>query len=288
MQNNISSIAVIITCHNRKDHTLNCLSFLYKSIALSRHSIDVYIVDDRCIDGTAIAVKKDFKKVKIVNGNGNLFWNRGMNLAWKTARKNKDYDFYLWLNDDTQIKIDALKKLLQTNLEKGNKSIIVGSTCSFNEGNQVTYGGWQHNKTLLMPQKIAIKCDYFNGNIVLIPKYVFHKVGFNDFRFRHSLGDFDYGLRASKLGISIYVAPGFLGKCNLHSSLSVWCDANKSFLERWKSFRSPLGQNPEEFFLFTMRHRGIFNAIYYYFANHLRLIAPSLWSKEFIHNSNKK
>ena len=45
------------------------------------------------------AVGKMFPQVHIIKGDGNLFWNRGMYMAWQAAIKEKDYDFYLWLND---------------------------------------------------------------------------------------------------------------------------------------------------------------------------------------------
>ena len=41
----------------------------------------------------------------------------------------------------------------------------------------------------------------------------------NDYRFRHALGDFDYGMRARKLGVQSVVAPGILGECDEHDSL---------------------------------------------------------------------
>lgn len=41
-------------------------------------------------------------------------------------------------------------------------------------------------------------CEYFNGNIVLIPQAVYSVVGMNNPSYSHSIGDFDYGLRAKK------------------------------------------------------------------------------------------
>ena len=42
----------------------------------------------------------------------------------------------------------------------------------------------------------------------------------NDPLFHHALGDFDYGLRASKFGVSSVVVPGVLGECDDHEDLA--------------------------------------------------------------------
>ena len=85
-------IAVLMTVHNRKSTTLNCLEHLYAN-NLEGYQYQVYLVDDASTDGTADAVQKMFPKVKIIHGNGELYWNRGMIKAWEEAAKDKP-DFY--------------------------------------------------------------------------------------------------------------------------------------------------------------------------------------------------
>ena len=273
----MKSIAVLLTVHNRKDKTLACLSALFKQQSIENYKLDVFLVDDGCTDGTAISVTTQFPSVIIIKGNGQLYWNRGMYLAWTTARKHKDYDYYLWLNDDTLLNELAIKTLLETVGVYDNKSIIVGTTCATNS-NQVTYGGRSIKGELIEPTNVPQVCNYFNGNIVLIPKAVYDKVGVNDPVFHHALGDFDYGLRANKLGFKSYVAPKMLGTCDTHESLATWCNPRKKFKYRWKAFRSPLGNNPEEFFVYEWRHNGLIMALLHYFTNHLRVFSPSLWN----------
>ena len=83
-------IAAIITCHNRKEKTLVCLKSLFQII----QNIDVFLTDDGSTDGTSEAVKKIYPQVNIIQGDGNLFWSRGMYIAWKEAVKG-GYDYYL-------------------------------------------------------------------------------------------------------------------------------------------------------------------------------------------------
>ena len=101
------NIAVILTCYNRREKTLSCLSGLYLAQEKCKDAdiaLSVYLTDDGCIDGTAQAVRSQFsdKDITILQGSGNLYWAGGMRLAWNEALKEDNkWDFYLLLNDDT-------------------------------------------------------------------------------------------------------------------------------------------------------------------------------------------
>ena len=276
----MKNIAILLTVFNRKEKTLACLESIEQSgITRIPSSFDIFLVDDGSTDGTADAVKKQFPKVHLIEGTGNLFWNRGMHKAWQEASKTKDYDFFMWMNDDTVLLANAINLLLETSSQFSDHNIIVGSTCAMNDSQIITYGGRKTDDQLIEPQDSPISCEFFNGNIVLIPRDVYQKVGMNDPFFHHALGDFDYGKRAAKLGVKSIVAPGVLGRCDEHESLSTWCDPQKPFSKRWKAFRSPLGQHPEEFFVYEKRHNGFLMACFHYFTNHLRVVWPQIWNQ---------
>lgn len=272
-------LATLITSHNRKIKTLECVQSLSEQILPDNIIIDIFLTDDGSTDGTASSIIEFYPQVTIVNGDGTLFWNRGMYVAWVEASKHKDYDYYLWLNDDTVLNNDAIQQLLVSSKQKRDCSIIVGTTSNKWDNSKFTYGGRKKDSSLISPSDRILQCEHFNGNIVLIPRLVYSLVGKNDPVFHHALGDFDYGLRAKKFGIDSYVAPGILGECNEHDRLPMWCDPGVSFSKRWKAFRKPLGHNPEEYFIFEKRHKGLIMAIFHYFTNHLRVIMPSLWIK---------
>ncbi|WP_339714807.1 glycosyltransferase family 2 protein [uncultured Kriegella sp.] len=273
----MKTTAVLLTVFNRKEKTLEALQNLFAQQLPNKCALEVYLVDDGCTDGTSEAVTKTYPQVHIITGSGNLYWNRGMLLAWETAAKAKAYDYYLWLNDDTVLHPFALSVLLMTAKEFHNEVVVVGSTSALNDEYSITYGGRTLGGRLIQPNNSAQPCAFFNGNIVLIPKYVFEKVGTNDPVFRHALGDFDYGKRANKLGIQNMVAPGVLGQCDVHEDLPVWCNPRKPFKKRWKAFHSPLGNNPEEFFVYEKRHNGLPMACFHYITNHIRVVCPILW-----------
>lgn len=274
----IKSIAVLITVFNRKEKTIACLKELFNQKLSSDYQLDVYLTNDGCTDGTPEEVERLFPQVNIIQGNGSLYWNRGMRKAWEAATEVKAYEYYLWLNDDTHLGFGAIERLVLTSIEFENKCIMVGTTVAIDNMSDITYGGRTETGKLIIPQGKPSECNYFNGNIVLIPRYVFNLVGFNDPVFHHALGDYDYGRRARKMGVLSYVVPGILGTCDEHGEVASWCNPKYSFSKRKRFFRTPLGQNPEEFFIYDLRHNGIISAVFHYFTIHFRLFFPSFWT----------
>jgi GT2 family glycosyltransferase len=274
----MKQIAVLITCHNRKEKTLACLSSLYTCIVPIGYSFEVFLVDDGSTDGSSETVSKQFPLINIVHGDGTLFWNRGMNRAWVEAAK-KYVDYYFWLNDDTILYSNALTVLLASSVETNDQKILVGSTCAEDNKELITYGGRSKKVGLVKPTDKLQHCEYFNGNVVLIPRFVFQKVGMNDPLFHHALGDFDYGLRASKCGVSSVVVPGVLGECDEHKDLEAWCNPITTLRKRFKLLYTPLGNHPIEFFKFDKRHNGIMPACFHFITIHLRVFFPWIWVK---------
>jgi GT2 family glycosyltransferase len=266
-------IATLLTVHNRKEKTLICLAALFNCPLPENYQIDVYLVDDGSMDGTSEAIKVQFSQVNIIQGNGNLFWNRGMHLAWQTAAKTKDYDYYLWLNDDTVLYEHAVKDLVKFAENTHAESIIVG-TCISSE-NSLTYGGYSSKDIhrVIKPNGMLQECYFFNGNIVLIPHTVFDKTGNLDKYFRHSFGDYDYGMRALKKGIKSYVAPEIIACCNSNAK-PFWLNTDNKLSKRIKYLYSPLGVSPIEHFYYARRHWGLSKAVSTFISIHIRTIFP--------------
>ena len=276
----VERIAVLMTVHNRCESTLNCLQRVFSQIYDSeRYHIEIFMTDDGCTYETRQSVITRFPSVHIIDGNGTLFWNRGMYAAWKEAEKGQ-FDFYLWLNDDTLIYDNTINRLLASSTKHSNKSIIVGSTSKVGDPSTITYGGWV-NRKLIKDVSLEQRCQTINGNIVLVPRFVYEVLGTNDPYYRHAVGDTDYGLRAQEKGIDIWVAQGVLGECNLHDRPTIWMDPSQPFLKRWNNFFSPLGNNPIEFFHFRKRHYGFFPACLTLVSNFVHFFFPKLWISKY-------
>lgn len=267
-------IAILMTVHNRKDKTLMCLKTLYECILPNEYELDVYIVNDGCTDGTEYAIIQNFPKVIIIQGNGNLFWNRGMRLAWQTAARTYKYDYYIWLNDDVILFENAISEILKCSKLKDNEAIISGSTCATNDIETITYGGRIRRVGIVKPNGEMQNCDCCNGQICLIPKAVYDKMGINDPIFHHGFGDWDYGFRAKKKGFEIIVAPNVSGYCDINTNDSSprFLNPDISVLNRFKILYSPLGKNPLQFFIYTYRHKSLLTAFISFFKQHIEVI----------------
>lgn len=273
----MQTIAVLLTVFNRKDKTMECLRRLYNQLPIKDYTVDVYLTNDGCTDGTPESIKLLFPQVHIIDGDGNLFWNRGMYIAWKEAAK-QDYDFYLWLNDDTHIFNDTIINMINSSESKQNKAIIIAAIRA--KAQEITTYSGHNKKGIITPNGNLQPCDTFNGNCVLIPSYVFKIVGNLDWKFRHAIGDYDYGCRAKKLGIELYVSSKYLGICDKNPKPPIWTRKEEPFLKRIKNLYSPLGYaEPIPFFHFERKNYGLPIAIKHFITIHIRVLFPQLWQQ---------
>lgn len=273
----MKSLAILLTVHNRKEKTLECLRRVYSQLPVDNWDIQVYLTDDGCTDGTPKAIRELFPEVHIIPGDGNLYWNRGMIAAWKAAAADKDFDAYLWLNDDTMLSESAIHTVLNGLMQKPD-SIIVGTTKS-SISDKTTYGGYNESG-IIKPNGELQLCSSFNGNVVLVPRPVFKKIGILDKAYSHSLGDIDYGMTAAENGIKSFVAPDYIGTCENNPLPPKWQRKGISLKERWNNLFSPLGYtNPPEYYHYKRKHWGHTHAILAMCSIAIHFVAPSLWRK---------
>jgi len=276
----VKKIAVLITSYNRVTTTLECFKNLFCVYLPAAYSLDVYLVDDGSSDGTSDAIKSQFPQVNIIHGNGNLYWNRGMHLAWDTASKANDYDFYLWLNDDALLDHFALEELIDCYLSKKNEgkheSIIVGSCRESNDDNNFSYGGRNDTGPVIPNGKIQ-ECKYINGNVVLVSKEVFEVLGNLSYEYTHAFGDYDYGLRGLRSGIKCYTTTRFVAVCPRNKSAG-WDSPETPLAKRVKLLHSPKGLNIREYIIFRKKFWG-WKWITFAIKAYLKVLTPNLYAK---------
>ena len=256
-------IAVLLTCFNRKEKTCACLQSLY--VGLDRYnkarpgqkiSLEVFLIDDGCTDGTAEAVRAQCaeKSVHIIQGNGSLFWAGGMRLAWNEAyKRHTEWDFYLLLNDDTELLPGAFQELMDTHKYAIDcykvPGIYSGITCASDDHTKRTYSGrvWV-NRFKGTTKYIGISdspqmCELTNANILLVHKNTVDKIGLLSTSYQHGFADYDYSIRARKKDIPVLVSAKACGICDndhMDKKLQEQRVINMSFIERWKYFRHPV------------------------------------------------
>lgn len=255
-------IAVLLTCHNRKEKTLQCLETLYQAAIPETLKLELFLVDDGCTDGTGKAVKEVYPEINIVLGNGNLFWAGGMRLAFEEARKHREYNAYLLLNDDVKLVSDFLYKILETKeycFKKYKKGgLYSGSTKEKGSGN-ISYGGNVLTKginnsayKLVQASEIPQPCHLTNANVLYVEKEVIDKIGFFDENFIHAFADYDFSLRAFKAGFPVYITPGICGYCTDDHGNN-WSNSKK-LKDRIAYLKSPTGLAYKEYLYYGRSH----------------------------------
>jgi GT2 family glycosyltransferase len=251
------TLAVLLTCFNRKALTLAALERLPAAVAGAAH-YSTYVVDDKSRDGTAEAIALRFPDVTVIPGTGRLYWNGGMRLAWASAIP-ANPDFYLWLNDDTHLEPGAIAKLLRAYAQHPQKTIVVGK-CIDPRNGETAYGGYriQAGWSRIRFRRLApgeFECDSMNGNCVLLPACAVQDIGIHSEKYTHAFGDNDYGLRARRAGYLIVEAPDPVAEQELNS-------AYEAAIHRltWKNWKFVLG-DPKgvpigEWLAFCREHAG--------------------------------
>ncbi len=257
-------MGVLIASHNRREATLSCLRSLAAQVVTDAE-VNVYLVDDGSTDGTAEAVQREFPATRVLPGRGDLFWAGAMHLAERHALLDAP-DFLLWLNDDVTLEADALARLLATHDElmtSGSApTVIVGATRD--SRGRTSYSGVQQTSalrrmrfTLQEPGDVPQRCATMNGNVVLIPVSAVERVGGIDERYRHAMADIDYGLRCAKSGIAVWLACGWVGRCEPNALEGTFLDPSLPAADRVRELRSQKGIPPREWLRLTRHHGGI-------------------------------
>lgn len=265
------TVLAVLTCFNRKPLTLACLDRLKASADLAGVPLRAVLVDDASTDGTADAVRQRHEWVHIIEGPGNLYWNRGMHLGVAHAMQ-QPFDHLLWINDDTQLLPDALGRLLAESAalqaQLGKPVLLVGATAD--ESGRVSYGGASARGGLkrfayqrVWDAQRPLPCQVVNGNCVLVPRALAQQVGNLDPVFEHAMGDTDYALRAAKAGFAVYAASGIVGHCSNNSRTNTHFDQRLSLGERWRKMQGRKGLPWRSWLHFTRRHGGPLWPLYF-------------------------
>lgn len=255
-------IAVLITCFNRKEKTLACLSHLAGQQLPKEHRLQVYLVDDGCTDGTGEAVKREFPDTIVIQGTGSLYWAGGMRLAWSEAAKDSP-DYFLLINDDTEVVPHAISSLLNLTGEPANRKIAVAAIAD-PATNRVIYGAYRNGITGNLPETDSKEhCNTFNANCVLVCSSVYKEIGMLDAAYTHGMADHDYGYLASKAKINIVQSTETLGTCVPNSKEGTWQDSTLSRRRRWQLVSRPNGLLWRDWLTYCHRHLGLKWPLYF-------------------------
>jgi GT2 family glycosyltransferase len=180
----------------------------------------VVVVDDGSTDGTAEMLKDEFTDIKVLRGDGNLWWagaiNKGIDYALSVC---DEEDYILVLNDDLIVPPDYFTNFVS--LAATHPDTLIGSVVTDINDRDVIYSGgvrvnwitakmthFNRGKRLSSFGKgYYIEVSYLTGRGVLIPPKVFREIGlYNNKHYLQQCGDIELPARARLAGYKLIVS----------------------------------------------------------------------------------
>ena len=175
----------------------------------------VILVDDGSSDGTADLCRERFPEVKIISGDGNLWWSGAINLGVAEAVRS-GADLIFWLNNDNLVEQGTISSLVNIYRSSPLRSVICAENRSTATGELEWRGGppfWHPDASRWQDGPVDGPSSQLRhppgGRGVLIPSICFREVGMVDQRqFPHYWADHDFHYRAMSRGYQYLLARG--------------------------------------------------------------------------------
>ena len=235
-------VFVVVLAWNYYNHTKRCLESLR---TVEYDNLNVLVVDNNSSDKTSENIKKDFPEFNILTLSKNLKFSGGNNEGVNHLNPEKD-DFIIFLNNDTIVSKNFVKKLINPLLEDKKAIISTPKILYSSNINKIWYAGGVVNLWFGIIKHIGIrdfdgpkysfktKTDYASGCCFCIKFDDFRKLYFdNDFSMYCE--DVDLSLRARKMNRFILYVPDSVILHNVSQTLG-----EHSFKKNFKKLKGQL------------------------------------------------
>ncbi len=220
MLNNID-LCVVIPTFNRKKQ-LSALLYQFKQQKLKDIRFKIVVAVDGSTDGTIELLQTEFPDVEIVKGNGNWWFTRSMNEGCKYAIEKLKAPLILMINDDVQIPIEYVQKMMDNYRECGPNCVIGSSSYSAVQPHVITFSGIKSKNSWTLkyfkyidsytPKEPGILTGVAPSITLptrglLISSSLLKSVGYMDEKHLPQYGsDYDLVFNAAKKGAKIFVS----------------------------------------------------------------------------------
>lgn len=210
-------VAVVVPVHGRLPLTVR---FLESFRQVAYRNAEVVIVDDRSPDATAEYLARHYPEVKVLGGDGNLWWTGGTNKGVRYALAHR-FHYVLTINNDAVVHPDFLRYLVET--AETNRGSIVGSRINFldDPGKVWSAGGYTNwevhfilnlydndmrEEAVLARRSNPWPVEFLTGCGTLVPANCFRHIGYYDDRMCPQYhADSEFTLRAGSRGYRVLV-----------------------------------------------------------------------------------
>lgn len=208
----MEKVGVVIVNYNGEEYQNDCIESLYQ---MTYTNIEIIVVDSGSNDNSIGLLKEKYPKIYILEQKDNVGVAVGNNIGIRYSIK-LGTSYTLLLNNDVVVEKELLEKLVRQS--QGEKVVVpkiyyyhpdnmlwyAGGKIVFRKGTAIHYGikeldHGQYNK--------KEKINYAPTCCMLIPNYVFDKVGFFDEKIFMYFDDTDFCLRMYKMKIELWYIP---------------------------------------------------------------------------------
>lgn len=210
-------IGVVLVNYNGKEYNNKCISSIFNSSC--KEKLQVVVVDNASTDDSLVQLQRDWsenEQVHLISLDDNYGFSRANNegIRWLHGQ---GIQYYLILNNDTEIEVDTIERMFDCHKKTGN--IVVPKIFYADNPDIIWCAGGTFSKRIKKPIQRGINsvdqgqynkreyCDFANGCCMLLSKRHLEQVGFLNEDFFLYYEDTEYSLRAREKGERIMYCP---------------------------------------------------------------------------------
>ena len=211
-----NKVIVLILSYNGKHLLDDSISSYLEN---NYHNFKVIVIDNGSTDGTEEYVNTKWKDIKVLRTEKNLGYSGGFNFGLDYAFNRENSEYVLITNNDVKADSKVISELVKVAKTDQNIGFVTGKVYYFDNPNIFQTVGFSEDKIKWVGGHIGINQEdkgqydqieerFFSDDIfILVSKKLYNEVGGYDTEFQFQAEQFDWQIRAKKIGFKIFFAP---------------------------------------------------------------------------------